>query len=750
MTIKGRIVDVKSSVIKATDMTGIRMNEVVKVGELGLIGEAIRIEGDNAYIQVYEFTTDIKPGEPVIGMGSPLSVELGPGMVGQIYDGMQRPLRMISKVAGAFIPRGVNVTRLDKKAKWKFIPTAKPGDVMGDDVLGYVDETKLVRHYIMVPPNIKGRLIDLTKEGEYTLKDEIAMVESDGARVPLYLYQEWPVWTPRPFKEKIETKELLVVGQRVIDTFFPLAKGGTAAVPGGFGTGKCILPETRILFNGEPREIEEVWRRGCNTRAMADGLYRRIEGTVSSFTGSGFSDENSPVIYRGSSRSMVEVTTRLGRRLVVTPSHGIYTYSTSGSIVTRPAGLVRPGDMLVEPPAERLGHPSGSAFTHDVVADVRVLNGTYDVYDLVVPGAQNFLGGDISTIYHNTVLLHQIASWAKSSMVVYVGCGERGNEMTDILMTFPHLKDPYSDRPLMEKTVLIANISNMPVMARQASIYTGTTIAEYFRDMGYDTLLLADSTSRWAEALREISGRLEEMPAEEGYPSYLASRLAAFYERAGNVSTFGSQPRNGSLTIMGAVSPQGGDFTEPVTSNTLRFVKAFLLLDPDLAYSRHYPAVNWISSYSGYTQDLSEWFIANVNESFGRIRDEAYALLQKENTLKDIVRLLGSEMLPNDEKLVLDMARVIRQGYLQQSAYDKVDRFSSPKVQYYILSAIVEFYLMAKGKIESGARIEDIRGLAVMGELMYAKNKFTDGTVEGDYAELMGRMKKQFEGVKTN
>ncbi len=750
MAIKGRITDVKSSVVKATGMTGIKMNEVVKVGELGLIGEAIRIEGDNAYVQVYEFTTDIKPGEPVIGMGSPLSVELGPGMVGQIYDGMQRPLPTISKIAGSFIPRGVNVTRLDKKAKWKFMPTAKLGDVVGDDVLGYVDETQLVRHYIMVPPHIRGRLTDLTKEGEYTLKDEIGTVEMDGVRTPLHLYQEWPVWTPRPFKEKMETKELLVVGQRVIDTFFPLAKGGTAAVPGGFGTGKCVLPETRILLNGELKEIGEVWRSGGTIRTMQDGLYRSIDGTVSSFVGTGFSEESSPLIYKGRSRSMVEITTTQGRRLVVTPNHGIYVYSASKGITTRPAVFIRPGDLLVEPLAGRFSSPSASKLGHDTVTGARVLNGTYDVYDLVVPGAQNFLGGETPTIYHNTVLLHQIASWAKSSMVIYVGCGERGNEMTDILMTFPHLKDPYSDRPLMEKTVLIANISNMPVMARQASIYAGTTIAEYFRDMGYDTLLLADSTSRWAEALREISGRLEEMPAEEGYPSYLASRLAAFYERAGNVMTLGSQPRNGSLTIIGAVSPQGGDFTEPVTSNTLRFVKAFLLLDPDLAYSRHYPAVNWISSYSGYTQDLSEWLAANVNESFSRIRDEAYALLQKENALKDIVRLLGSEMLPNDEKLVLDMARVIRQGFLQQSAYDKVDRFSSPKVQYYMLSAVVEFYSMARKKIEAGARIEDIRGLPVMGELVYAKNKFTNDSVEGDYAELMDRMKKQFDGVKSN
>jgi V/A-type H+-transporting ATPase subunit A len=548
----------------------------------------------------------------------------------------------------------------------------------------------------------------------------------------------------------METKELLVVGQRVIDTFFPLAKGGTAAVPGGFGTGKCVLPETRILLNGELKEIGEVWRSGGTIRTMQDGLYRRIDGVVSSFVGTGFSEESSPLIYKGKSRSMVEITTTQGRRLVVTPNHGIYVYSASKGITTRPAVFIRPGDLLVEPLAGRFSSPNPSKLGHDTVTGARVLNGTYDVYDLVVPGAQNFLGGETPTIYHNTVLLHQIASWTKSSMVIYVGCGERGNEMTDILMTFPHLKDPYSDRPLMEKTVLIANISNMPVMARQASIYAGTTIAEYFRDMGYDTLLLADSTSRWAEALREISGRLEEMPAEEGYPSYLASRLAAFYERAGNVMTLGSQPRNGSLTIMGAVSPQGGDFTEPVTSNTLRFVKAFLLLDPDLAYSRHYPAVNWISSYSGYAQDLSEWLAANINESFSRIRDEAYALLQKENALKDIVRLLGSEMLPNDEKLVLDMARVIRQGYLQQSAYDKVDRFSSPKVQYYILSAIVEFYSMARKKIEAGARIEDIRGLPVMGELMYAKNKFTNDSVEGDYAELMNRMKKQFEGVKSN
>lgn len=553
MGVKGRITEVRGTVVKATNVSGIQMNEMVRVGELKLIGEVVRVEGDNAYIQVYEFTTGLRPGEPVEGLGSPLSVTLGPGIIGNIYDGLQRPL---SSIEGYTISRGYTADPVDMKKKWHFIPTAKQGTkVKGGEKLGYVEETGLIRHYILVPPNVKGALTFVAPEGDYRVDEQIAEVKN-GEKLELTMLQKWPVRVPRPFGRRLVPSEPLVTGQRVIDTFFPLAKGGSAAVPGGFGTGK-------------------------------------------------------------------------------------------------------------------------------------------------------------------TVLLHQIASWANSRVVVYVGCGERGNEMVELLKTFPKLSDPISGRPIMEKSIMIANTSNMPVAAREASIYVGITLAEYYRDMGYDTLLLADSTSRWAEALREISGRLEEIPAEEGYPSYLASRIAAFYERAGYVETLGGDI--GSVSIIGAVSPPGGDFTEPVTTHTLRYVKAFWLLDPNLAYSRHYPAVNWVSSYSSYAEPISKWWTEKISEEFQTLRREALDLLFKEESLRSIVRLLGPEVLPEDEKLVLEAANMLKEGFLKQSAYHEVDRYSPPEIQYYLLKLIISFYEKAKEKIKQGKTVEEIKSSPVYLEVVRAK-----------------------------
>ncbi|MGC9208816.1 MAG: V-type ATP synthase subunit A [Nitrososphaeria archaeon] len=537
---KGRITEVRGTVVKATGVSGIQMNEMARVGELGLIGEVVRVEGDNAYIQVYEFTTGLRPGEPVEGLGSPLSVVLGPGIIGNIYDGLQRPL---SSIEGYTITRGYTADPVDMNRKWHFVPMAKPGiRVSGGEKLGYVEETELIRHYVLVPPDVSGVLSDVAPEGDYRPTDPIAEVQN-GAKRQLTMIQRWPVRVPRPFRRRFPATEPLITGQRIIDSFFPLAKGGSAAVPGGFGTGK-------------------------------------------------------------------------------------------------------------------------------------------------------------------TVLLHQIASWANSRVVIYVGCGERGNEMVELLKTFPKLNDPISGKPIMQKSIMIANTSNMPVAAREASIYVGVTLAEYYRDMGYDALMLADSTSRWAEALREISGRLEEIPAEEGYPSYLASRIAAFYERAGYVETLAGDP--GSVSIIGAVSPPGGDFTEPVTTHTLRYVKAFWLLDPNLAYSRHYPAVNWISSYSSYADMLLSWWSSKVSQEFPELRRRALDILFKEEGLRNIVRLLGPDVLPEDEKLLLQIAGMLREGFLKQSAYHEVDRYSSPEIQYYLLKLILAFYDRAMEKLRQGKTTDEI------------------------------------------
>jgi V/A-type H+/Na+-transporting ATPase subunit A len=568
MEAKGKIVWVSGPAVKADGMSSVKMYETVEVGSTKLIGEVIRLAGDIAFIQVYESTSGLRPGEPVRGTGQPLSVLLGPGVIGKIYDGIQRPLDEIAQKSGSFIGRGVATTPVDMKKKYKFSPAVKVGDeIVGGSVLGFVEETPLLTHSILAPPDHPGgKIIDAARENTYDIGQVVATTENNGNRQELKMFHKWPVRKPRPYAERFDPSVPLITGQRIIDTYFPIAKGGTGAIPGGFGTGK-------------------------------------------------------------------------------------------------------------------------------------------------------------------TVTLHQIAKWADSKVVVYIGCGERGNEMTEVLVEFPHLIDPRSGRPLMERTVLVANTSNMPVAAREASIYTGVTIAEYYRDMGFDVVLVADSTSRWAEALREMSGRLEEMPAEEGYPSYLASRLAEFYERAGRVRALGSPERSGSVTIVGAVSPSGADFTEPVTTHTIRFIKTFWALDTRLAYSRHYPSINWMQSYSGYLEDVSKWWKQNVSAEWYSLRAESYNILQREDTLKEIVRLLGPEALPDEEKLVLEVARMIKIGILQQNSFDKVDTYCSPQKQLKQVRLMVQFYKNSQKALRDGVSLVDIRAMPIITSLLKAKFEVTDEEV---------------------
>ena len=585
MVSKGRIVWVSGPAVRADGMSSTKMYETVEVGESKLIGEVLRLTGDTAFIQVYESTSGLKPGEPVVGSGQPLSVLLGPGIIGKIYDGIQRPLEDIAQKSGSFIGRGVITTAVDMKKKYRFVSNVKKGDeVTGGSILGAVEETPLLTHSILVPPDHDGgKITDVAAGGDYDIEHVIATVEKNGKKAELKMYHKWPVRKPRPYSERYDPSVPLVTGQRVIDTYFPIAKGGTGAIPGGFGTGK-------------------------------------------------------------------------------------------------------------------------------------------------------------------TVTLHQIAKWADSKVVVYIGCGERGNEMTEVLVEFPHLIDPRSGRPLMERTVLVANTSNMPVAAREASIYTGVTIAEYYRDMGFDVVLVADSTSRWAEALREMSGRLEEMPAEEGYPSYLASRLAEFYERAGRVRALGSPERAGSVTLVGAVSPSGADFTEPVTTHTIRFIKTFWALDTRLAYSRHYPSINWMQSYSGYLEDVSKWWKQNVSAEWYDLRAESYHILQREDTLKEIVRLLGPEALPDEEKLVLEVARMIKIGILQQNSFDKVDTYCGPEKQLKLVKLMVNFYKEAQKSLKEGASLSDIRAMPIITTLLKAKFEIPDDQV-AKLDSVNGQMSDQFQKI---
>ena len=585
MAAKGRIVWVSGPAVRADGMSDAKMYETVVVGNSKLVGEVIRLTGDVAFIQVYESTSGLKPGEPVVGTGNPLSVLLGPGIIGQIYDGIQRPLKELSKVSGSFIGKGITTTPVDMTKKYHFVPTVSNGDqVEAGNVIGTVKETDLIENSIMVPPDhLGGKISNMVSEGDYNLETVLATTEKDGQKTSLKMYHRWPVRKPRPYKNRYDPTIPLITGQRVIDTFFPIAKGGTGSIPGAFGTGK-------------------------------------------------------------------------------------------------------------------------------------------------------------------TVTLHQIAKWADSQVVVYIGCGERGNEMTEVLVEFPHLKDPRSGKPLMDRTVLVANTSNMPVAAREASIYTGVTIAEYYRDMGKDVVLVADSTSRWAESLREMSGRLEEMPAEEGYPSYLASRLAEFYERAGRVRAIGSPDRDGSVTLVGAVSPSGGDFTEPVTTHTMRFIKTFWALDAKLAYSRHYPSINWMNSYSGYLGDIAKWWGENISEDWLSLRSEAYGILQREDTLKEIVRLLGPEALPDEEKLILEVARMLKIGLLQQNSFDDVDTYCSPQKQYKLLKLLVEFYRRGQQALKEGTALADIRAMPIITTLLKARMDIKDNEIS-KLDQLDIDMKEQFKSI---
>ncbi|WP_457752591.1 ATP synthase subunit A [Thermococcus sp.] len=576
----GKVIRVTGPLVVADNMRGARMYEVVKVGELGLIGEIIRLEGDKAVIQVYEETAGLKPGEPVIGTGASLSVELGPGLLTSIYDGIQRPLEVLREKSGDFIARGLTAPALPRDKKWHFTPKVKVGDkVVAGDIIGVVPETSLIEHKIMVPPGIEGEIVEIAEEGDYTIEEVIAKVKTPSGEIKeLKMYQKWPVRKKRPYKEKLPPHVPLITGQRTIDTFFPQAKGGTAAIPGPFGSGK-------------------------------------------------------------------------------------------------------------------------------------------------------------------TVTQHQLAKWSDAQVVVYIGCGERGNEMTDVLEEFPKLKDPRSGKPLMERTVLIANTSNMPVAAREASIYTGITIAEYFRDMGYDVALMADSTSRWAEALREISGRLEEMPGEEGYPAYLASKIAEFYERAGRVVTLGSDYRVGSVSVIGAVSPPGGDFSEPVVQNTLRVVKVFWALDADLARRRHFPAINWLMSYSLYVDAVKDWWHQNVDPEWKEMRDTAMKLLQKEAELQEIVRIVGPDALPDRERAVLLVTRMIREDYLQQDAFHEVDTYCPPKKQVTMMRVLLNFYNYTMQAIDRGIPVEEISKLPVREKI--GRMKFEPNIDE--IAKLIDETKEQFE-----
>ncbi|MBN1391029.1 MAG: V-type ATP synthase subunit A [Candidatus Thermoplasmatota archaeon] len=543
----GIIEMIAGPVVKASGMSGAKMYDVVTVGSERLIGEIIELDSDMATIQVYEETSGISPGEVVEMTGEPLSVELGPGLMSMIYDGIQRPLASIRDRTGDFISRGVSVTPIDHEREWKFDPSVKEGDrLMAGDEIGRVQETPTVKHIIMVPPETEGVVLKVATSGHYRVDQNICTLATSMGDLELSMVHRWPVRISRPFKRKRDPDTPLITGQRILDTFFPIAKGGTAAIPGGFGTGK-------------------------------------------------------------------------------------------------------------------------------------------------------------------TVTQHQLAKWSDADVIVYIGCGERGNEMTDVLREFPKLEDPRTKEPLMARTVLIANTSNMPVAAREASVYTGITIAEYYRDMGYDVALMADSTSRWAEALREISGRLEEMPGEEGYPAYLSSRLANFYERSGSVECMASTARSGSISVIGAVSPPGGDFSEPVTQNTLRIVKVFWALDSNLADKRHFPSINWLKSYSLYLGKVEGWWKSNISEDWLELRNRAMALLQQEAELQEIIQLVGPDALPPSQQVTLETTRMLREDFLQQNAFHDVDSFCPEYKQVEMLRAILLFDDMAQKAVSRGISVDTIR-----------------------------------------
>jgi V/A-type H+-transporting ATPase subunit A len=586
MSSKGKIVKVAGPLVVADGLADANMFDVVRVGSQRLIGEIIEMRGDNASIQVYEETSGIAPGDAVVTTGAPLSVELAPGLITTIYDGIQRPLEAIRAISGDTIARGVQVSPIDHEKLWEFVPVAKVGDrVVGGDILGTVEETIVVTHKILVPNGVAGEIAEI-RAGSFRVTDTVAVVRlADGTAKELSMLQKWPVRVERPYKSKLPPQIPMVTGQRTIDTFFPIAKGGTAAIPGPFGSGK-------------------------------------------------------------------------------------------------------------------------------------------------------------------TVTQHQLAKWSDVDIVVYVGCGERGNEMTDVLREFPALIDPRTGESLMQRTVLIANTSDMPVAAREASVYTGITIAEYYRDMGYSVAVIADSTSRWAEALREMSGRLEEMPGEEGYPAYLASRLAQFYERAGRVVCNGSEYREASLSAIGAVSPPGGDISEPVSQATLRIVKVFWGLDSTLAYRRHFPAISWLSSYSLYFDRLKDWFDEHVAQDFVEQRHRAMRLLQQENELEEIVKLVGIDALSSSDRLVMEASQMIREDFLQQNAMSDTDSYCSIDKQYRLLSVILSYYDAAAAALDAGAAMKQVFSIPVRDRIGRAKD-VAQADYPAVYADILREMKEQLDAAVT-
>lgn len=572
---------ISGPIVNATGMGGAQMYEVVRVGELGLVGEVVRLVGERATIQVYEDTTMLKPGAPIQRTGAPLSVWLGPGLIGSIYDGIQRPLPAIQKHSGAWIRRGEKVDPLDVTRIWTFEPAVKVGDnVVAGQCIGEIQETELVRHRVMVPPEVSGTIRSVVPKGEYMLRDVLAVVETPRGLQEVRMLQQWPVRVPRPIRERLRIVEPLITGQRIIDTFFPIGKGGAAAIPGGFGTGK-------------------------------------------------------------------------------------------------------------------------------------------------------------------TITQHQLAKWSHADIIVFIGCGERGNEMTEVLREFPELKDPRTGRPLMERTILIANTSNMPVAAREVSIYTGITLAEFYRDMGKSVAVFADSTSRWAEALRELAARLEEMPAEEGFPASLPTRLAQFYERGGAVTTLAGE--RASVSIVGAVSPPGGDFSEPVTQHTRRFIRCFWALDTELANARHYPSIHWLHSYSEYLEDVAAWWEKQATD-WNELRTEAMTILQREERLQQIVKLVGPDVLPDAQKLILFVSEILKDGFLTQSAFDEKDAYCSPERQIALLRLIISFYRKARDLIQGGVTLARVRSLPCATEIVRAKAAIGNTEMVA-LAELQKRVESELDVV---
>jgi V/A-type H+-transporting ATPase subunit A len=1098
MLAKGIISRVSGPVVIAKNMSKAQMYELVKVGELELIGEIIRLEGDKATIQVYEETSGIKPGEKVEGTGKPLSVELGPGLIGQIYDGVQRPLPSVASLVGPFIKRGVYAPALNRDKKWHFKPIVKKGDkIVGGDILGIVQETPLVTHKVLLHPEKNGKVIEVVPEGDYTVLDTIATIETSSGKEEIKMFHTWPVRKPRPFKERMPSDVPLITGQRIIDTFFPICKGGTAAIPGGFGTGKCVAPDTPILLsNGEIMDAESLFYH-----MSKDGVILNDGGesyvicsnpvNVIALYQNELKNMDSYIAYKGLSKQMVRIKTRRGRSVTITPFHPLFVITQDLKIFEIPAGNIKPGMYILAPRKlnikasneysevyellddnlrccdseiikkvsenlksltktygslkkiakilnmnyntlisyhlcknkptlgflkklsnltgekfkvkvikgerqstplnipdlnnelaeflglilsdgtitygsvcffnnnaihlkrfselcfklfgikpklvktrttmklvvhsvvlakflEKLGIPRGRKsdscrvpklimkssdsmlasflngyiagdgslygytlelttaskgmwidiayaltrlgilyrlsekyikgkayyrifiegknelkklyeklsnsyeYPHlkkirnyinkikegfnsidivpisgyelkyiikkfgirrkifekegvyiknytnlnekvsvetfkkivnilekygkikdnenlnilkqlkkiaellehiyfDEIIEVKTLEFETPVYDLSIPETGNFVGGIGPLLLHNTVMQHQLAQWADADIVLFIGCGERGNEMAEVLERFPSLKDPRSGQPLMNRTILVANVSNMPIAAREASVYTGITMAEYYRDMGYDIAMQADSTSRWAEALREVSGRLEEMPGEEGYPAYLASRIAEFYERAGRVICLGSDYRVGSISIVGAVSPPGGDFSEPVTQCTLRMVKVFWALDTELAYRRHFPAIHWLTSYSLYTTSLQKWFEEKISKEWNELREKAMYILQQDAELEEIVRLVGPDALSDPQRAILEAAKMIKEDYLMQHAYHPIDTYCPLNKSYQMLKTIIYFYEKISAAIEKGVPLQKILGLPIREEIARMK-----------------------------